>query len=518
MALTAPTEVRHIPGKRRYYRDIFEDKRAYGAISSAKSLLMLNHPFWGFMGLDLVLIEIPHELARGTLCTDGFHIFYSAKFINSLRQGEVQFAVAHEVYHCLYGHTGGEGKVNRMRAQDGWDPELANRAQDYFINLDLKKAGIGEFITTIDILYDPKFDGMSSEEIYMDLVENGDPMAQTETLDVHIEFEVVDEDNEAGGGGDEDGEGDGDSDGDGGDGKGEGDDQNGGSGSGSNPSSGNGKGKSSGGSSSDSNGDDADGEGDGLNEGQDGNAKKTIKIKITKKQAQQAKQNWEEVAQRAVAHVENSSQGAGSIPAHLRRLIADIHKPRIDWRAVLRKFTITIRKTGYSFTRPDKRTFGGGMTLPGYRRDDKKLTVAVAFDTSGSVGQEALNKFISEFLGIMKGFKSYEIHAFCFEGTVDHTTYKHIKSSGIADAEKDLQEYIQHVKGGGGTMFASVWDFLRLKRIKPRGLVFFTDGYPCDHEWETRDRAYCPTMFVTVGNNDGWKAPFGATVRYEDMG
>lgn len=474
-----PTSIKEITGKRKYYRDLYEDKPAYSRVASAKSILMMDHSFWGFMGLDLVLVEAPHDMMRGTLCTDGHHIFYSAKFINSLRSGEVMFAIAHEIYHCLWGHTGGEGKLNRMSSKDGFDHMLANKAQDYFINNDLKKAGIGEFITTIDILYDPKYDGMSSEEIYLDLMENGDPNPNCSTMDMHVEFEIVDDtgsptDGSENGDGDEDGNG--------------------------------------GGNASKSDASD-------INEGQAGACENSIKIKITQQQADAYDTKWEETAQRAVAHIENSSPGsAGSIPAHLRRMIAELNKPKIDWRNILRKFTVSIRKTGYSFARPDKRTFGTGVTLPGFRREDKKLTVAVAFDTSGSVGDDALKKFISEFFGIMKGFKSYEIHAFCFEGTVDIASYKLIRS-GHQTAESDLRQYVEeHLAGGGGTNFGSVWDFLRMKRVKPRGLVFFTDGYPCDNEWETRDRNYCPTLFITVGNRNGWKAPFGATVQYEDMG
>lgn len=475
-------KIQDITGKRVYYRDTYKDKAAYERISAAKAKLMLNHPFWGFMGLDLVLVEAPHNLMMGTLCTDGYHIFYSAKFINAIRPGEVEFAVAHEVYHCLYGTTGGEGLV--VRRHDDWDAKIWNRACDYVINYDLKQAGIGEFITTIDILYDEQFAGMSSEEVYEYLVENADPQPETETLDVHVEWEIDPEDAQGDSGGPQDGDGEGNQDG------------------------------GQGGDSDDDADDDGQGEG-GLNQAQPGEGK-SIKIKITKQQAQEEQARWEGTAQRAVAHIENSSQSAGSIPAHLRRLIADIGKPKIDWRTALRKFVVHVRKPGYSFTRPDKRTFGtGAMTLPGYRRDDKKLELAVAFDTSGSVSDEQLGKFVNEFLGIMKSYQKYVVHAFCFEGDVDEGTYMQITGDSRS-AEKDLKKYAEKVSGGGGTRFQAVWDFMREKKIKPRGLAFFTDGYPCDSSWH-KERTYCPTIFITVGNHDSWKAPFGLTVRYEDM-
>lgn len=475
------TSVRQITGKRVYYRDSYSDKAAYSRASASKAKLLLHNPFWGFMGLDLVLVEVPHNVI-GTLCTDGYHIFYSAKFINSLRPGEVEFAVAHEIYHCLFGHTGGEGKINRRL--DDWDPTLWNRACDYVINYDLSESGVGDFITTVKILYDKKFAGWSSEEVYEYLKQNQDPQPDADTLDTHIEFDIVpDSDDSEFSEGDQEQEGGGDQ---------EGDTESGEDGE------------------KETSGDSGD-----LNQGRQGEGQ-TIRIKISQSQANEEKERWEKTAQRAVAHVENSSQSAGSIPAHLRRLISDIGKPKIDWRAALRKFVVNVRKSGYSFVRPDKRTFGGGMTIPGFRRDDKKLEIAVAFDTSGSVSDEQLGKFIQEFLGIMKSYRSYVVHAFCFEGDVDEATYMRITGDDRS-AETNLKKYAEKVSGGGGTRFQSVWDFLREKKIKPRGLAFFTDGYPCDQTWH-KERMYCPTIFITVGNRNGWKAPFGLTVRYEDMG
>jgi predicted metal-dependent peptidase len=43
---------------------------------------------------------------------------------------------------------------------------LFNIANDYCVNADLKKHGVGEFITTVPCLYDRRYEGMSSEEIY----------------------------------------------------------------------------------------------------------------------------------------------------------------------------------------------------------------------------------------------------------------------------------------------------------------------------------------------------------------
>lgn len=471
-----------INGKRKWYHDRYYDTKIYERICSAKTRLLLQHPFWGYMGLDLVLVEAPRDQVY-TLATDGYHIFYAADFLKLLSIDEMEFSVAHEIYHCIFGHTMGEGKVQRK--QEDWDSDLWNRACDYVINLDLVNSRIGApkmvdgkyHIGDIQICYDTKYTDMSAEEVYYDLLENGDNSGN-QLMDTHIEFDIVPADGQAG---DSDTDGcEGDTAPDGNSGASEGNSERYGN-----------------------NGD-----------GNDGSTGIGIKVQITESQYAAEKMRWHKIAQQAVMQVNTASQGAGSIPEHLLRLIGEINKPKIKWPTVLRRFVVSMRDTGFSWSRPDKKTFGSRFTLPGYRSDVDTLTIAVAIDASKSIRDDALNKFLSELMGIMKGYKKYEIHAFCFEASVDEATYMCI-TSGCRSADDNLKTYAGLVKGGGGTMFQAIWNFMKQKQIKPKGLVVFTDGYPCDSSWEKESR-YCPSMFVTVDNRDGWKAPFGMTVAYED--
>lgn len=453
---------KQIRGTRKWYNDTYIDVNAYRSIASAKTHLLLDYPFWGFMGLDLVLVEAPKSVIP-TLATDGYHIFYSASFINELSKGEVEFGVVHEVYHCVFGHTRGEHKINR--AEDDWDSDLWNRACDYVINYDLVEAGIGATnivngkhkIGNIFICYDEQFAEMSAEEVYLYLLENGADEEHS-TIDVHMEIEI------------------------------------------------------------DNGGDDSENQkGNGAKDAKsssDGTGSSNIKVVMSQDQYDKEANRWYRIAQQAVSNAINN-KSAGTIPAHLRRLIDNIDKPKIHWSVALRKFVVQIKKPGYSFLRPDKKTFGTGITLPGFRQQDRKLEIAVAIDTSGSISQDELTKFLSELNGILKSFSQFEVHAFCFEWDVDEDTYMLLKGTSWNASEK-FNEYVEKVSGGGGTSFQSVWNFMKKKKIKPRGLVFFTDGYPNDKSW-VNESQYCPTMFVTVGNTDNWKAPFGLTVAYEDM-
>jgi predicted metal-dependent peptidase len=52
------------------------------------------------------------------------------------------------------------------------DPQVWNIADDYTVNADLKRHGVGQFITTVPCLYESKYDGKPAEEIYDDLMKN----------------------------------------------------------------------------------------------------------------------------------------------------------------------------------------------------------------------------------------------------------------------------------------------------------------------------------------------------------
>jgi predicted metal-dependent peptidase len=86
------------------------------------------------------------------------------------------------------------------------DPQIFNIANDYAVNADLKRHKVGQFITSVPALYEQKYDGKSSEEIYDDLMQN----VQQVTLDQLIE-QLLDEHMD----GDDEGEGKGEGEGDG---------------------------------------------------------------------------------------------------------------------------------------------------------------------------------------------------------------------------------------------------------------------------------------------------------------
>ena len=167
------------------------DFNARERLVSARISLLLKHSFFGNLATRLKLVNA--DAWCGTAATDGQLFYYNSRFIMMLKQKEVEFLVAHEVLHVVYDHMGRIG--NR-------DPQMFNIANDYAVNADLKRHGVGQFITSVPCLYEKKYDGKASEEIYDDLMQNVQKIDINSLIDQMIDDHM-------------DGEGDGEGDGDG---------------------------------------------------------------------------------------------------------------------------------------------------------------------------------------------------------------------------------------------------------------------------------------------------------------
>ena len=147
---------------------------------TARIALLLKAPFFGNLATRLKLVNADEWC--GTAATDGRNFYYNSEFVNKLPQKQVEFLVGHEVLHVVYDHMG--------RRQDR-DAQLYNVAADYCVNADLIDSKIGEKITSVPILYDRKYAGMSSEEVYDLLYENAEKINVNDLikqmLDEHLD-------------------------------------------------------------------------------------------------------------------------------------------------------------------------------------------------------------------------------------------------------------------------------------------------------------------------------------------
>lgn len=154
--------------------------------------MLLKYPFWGPLAARLKLEEV--EWCK-TIATDGRKFYYNKDFVQKLSDGELIFGFAHELGHIIFDH---------MIRRGGREPQIWNMAGDYVINNMLIRENIGTRITAVDILADRKYENMTADEVYDDLMANATVIKMT--LDDHLDMDGEGE-GEGDGNGDQDGNG-----------------------------------------------------------------------------------------------------------------------------------------------------------------------------------------------------------------------------------------------------------------------------------------------------------------------
>lgn len=197
------------------------------------------------------------------------------------------------------------------------------------------------------------------------------------------------------------------------------------------------------------------------------------------------------------------SAGAGKVPASIARMIKDLTEPKMDWRELLRMNIQSIIKSNFSFSRPNRKSQHCGAILPGMLFDTT-IDVVAAIDMSGSISDKQGTDFVSEIKGIMDEYQEFNLDIFCFDTDV----YNYVRFT--SDNSSDILDY--KVKGGGGTDFECIWNFLKDNGNEPKRLIIFTDMYP-NGSWGDPD--YCDTLFIAHGTTS-IVAPFGETAYYTE--
>ena len=203
-----------------------------------------------------------------------------------------------------------------------------------------------------------------------------------------------------------------------------------------------------------------------------------------------------------MAHQKIAGKGSGG----LDREFADLLAPKVDWREVLREFVkATCRaKDASSWRRVNRRYLSTGVYMPSLI-GEKVGHLVVAIDTSGSIGGEELNNFLSEVKGIAEEVNPEKVDLIYWGHEVEsHEEYDGATVSNIVSSTKPV--------GGGGTAPSCISQYLKEKKIEPECIIVLTDGY-VGGDWGSDWTA--PLMWVIVGGNKDMAA-HGKTIHVED--
>ena len=102
-------------------------------------------------------------------------------------------------------------------------------------------------------------------------------------------------------------------------------------------------------------------------------------------------------------------------------------------------------------------------------RTNPALEFVVAVDTSGSINEETFQKFLGEVYGIIRQLKKYQLTLIQCDAKIQHVDR--------FSPEKPLLK-VEDIKlyGGGGTSFLPVFNYIKKEKIRPKVLLYYTDG------------------------------------------
>ena len=185
---------------------------------------------------------------------------------------------------------------------------------------------------------------------------------------------------------------------------------------------------------------------------------------------------------RLAAAAQQAAQ-AGRLSGSWLRALDLLIQPQLPWRSLLARFLASVARDDYSFHRPSRRE--GEAILP--RLASAGIEVVVALDTSGSIGEAELAEFGAE-VDALKGQVRARVILHACDQTLDPRGPWVFESWEPAVLPRDL-------KGGGGTRFTPVFEWIERERLRPDLLIYFTDG---EGEFPEREPDY-PVVWLVKG-------------------
>jgi len=198
----------------------------------------------------------------------------------------------------------------------------------------------------------------------------------------------------------------------------------------------------------------------------------------------------------AVKQATQAAQMMGQLPAGMAHAVDEVSKPRIDWKALLRRFVQQFASADYSWRMPNRRYIAGGVYLPELRSESMPVIV-VAVDTSAST---------SSVLPIFKA----ELQSIVDECQPEATLVMMADAAVQRVDRFERDDPIEfNVEGLGGTDFRPVFEHVEREQLSPACLIYLTDGDGCFPD-EPSDY---PTLWAITTPNR--QAPWGETVNID---
>ena len=189
----------------------------------------------------------------------------------------------------------------------------------------------------------------------------------------------------------------------------------------------------------------------------------TSKFRQVKNIKENLEEKDEEQWEYAAALAKEVSTRKSLMPLGFERFAKKVEPKDIDWKFELYNAINRHMRNNYAFMPPNKKHLYRGFALPSLTSDT--LSLIVAIDTSGSIQEEILGAFIEEFKAIMQNFPAVNIELLIADAKV----HAHYSFRGAEDLDFVL-------KGGGGTDYRPVFEYIDANFPMASMLLYFTDG------------------------------------------
>ena len=194
-----------------------------------------------------------------------------------------------------------------------------------------------------------------------------------------------------------------------------------------------------------------------------------------------------------------AAKAVGKLPACIERMVDELVNVVTPWYDILERHMTSKIKDGYSWNRPNRRFVHNGIYIPGSDYVPKMGPVVLTVDTSCSITDDDIDLYNAHINRILDTCRP----------EVVHVVYCDTAVQGVEEFTPDDFPVRINAKGGGGTSFKPVFDWITNNAIDPECVVYLTDGYG-DQSTFTSD---IDTVWLTTGTTD---FDWGHVIKFEE--
>lgn len=217
-----------------------------------------------------------------------------------------------------------------------------------------------------------------------------------------------------------------------------------------------------------------------------------------------SREQVEKITKQAANEIpETAGKQAGNQAGLLKRRIAELYTPQVDWKAALKTF-VGRALSPHSTERITDRRHPGLFTTQERRKENALNKVVCAVDTSGSMGDEELAIILTEIKAIVEQKKVKHTILVYFDTIINGV----VRLSGPGAVKRYTVKKEDDVIGGGGTNFLPpLQEMTDIAKKEQFGCaIFLTDGYA---DLKLPKPKFAQKFIWVIIDNPTFQAPWG---------